>query len=292
MKVIRAEVMGMCFGVRDALKVIQDLPNPDEVTIHGELVHNETVLHQLNVRGYRMVSEDQRDSIPQSNHVMITAHGISEKRRADLINAGKSLIDTTCPLVTRAHHAAQKLRDQGYFVVLIGKSGHVEVQGIVEDLLDYTVVNDPNQVINYGRSKIGIMCQTTAQTGLVEKIRREVMLRNPNAEIKFVDTVCHPTKDHQSALTQMLEKVDAVVVVGGKNSNNTKQLAIRCEENGIPAYHIQSAQDLRPQWFQNVETVGLTAGTSTLDETIEDVYKTLVALPETETATPVGNGCA
>src|SRR5207248_407908 len=105
-----------------------------------------------------------------------------------------------------------------------------------------------------------------------------VAARNPHAEIRFLDTVCHPTKDHQKALEGLLEQVEAMVVVGGRNSNNTRELVARCRERGLPAYHIQSAEDLDPAWFEGVDRVGLTAGTSTLDTTIDEVYHALLAL--------------
>ncbi|HVW03320.1 MAG TPA: hypothetical protein VHB77_23355, partial [Planctomycetaceae bacterium] len=110
MQVIRADAMGMCFGVRDALALLDTVESPRDVTIHGELVHNPTVLVQLDVRGFQRAAEHNRDAVPDTPAVMITAHGVSDRERQRLLAAGKSLIDTTCPLVERAHQAAQKLR--------------------------------------------------------------------------------------------------------------------------------------------------------------------------------------
>ena len=121
MKIIKADVLGMCFGVRDALTIIADVARPADVTIHGELVHNEKVLDDLAERGFRMVGESQRQALPMTQTVLITAHGVSDKERARLSGAGKQLIDTTCPLVTRAHQAAQKLQEDGRHVLVIGK---------------------------------------------------------------------------------------------------------------------------------------------------------------------------
>src|SRR5262249_44851728 len=149
--------------------------------------------------------------------------------------------------------------------------GHVEVQGIVEDLDSYDIVQQAEEVRAYPFPRLGIMCQTTTPARLVQQIRAAVAERNPRAEIRFIDTVCHPTKDHQKALETLLDQVEAVVVVGGRNSNNTRELVARCQERGVPAYHVQSAADLDPVWFTGMETVGLTAGTSTLDATIEEV---------------------
>jgi 4-hydroxy-3-methylbut-2-en-1-yl diphosphate reductase len=104
-----------------------------------------------------------------------------------------------------------------------------------------------------------------------EEMRAAIEAKNPHAEIRFIDTICHPTKDHQKALERLMDEVEAMIVVGGHNSNNTRQLVLRCAAHGLPAYHVQGPEDLRPEWFDGVETVGLTAGTSTLDDTIDAV---------------------
>lgn len=275
MQVILAETLGMCFGVRDALAIIDDVAHPHEVTIHGELVHNETVLANLQDRGFHMLQEDRRHALPLTDTVLITAHGVSQKERARLQQAGKKLLDTTCPLVERAHQAAHKLREEGRHVLVIGRRGHVEVQGVIEDLDSFDVVQSPAEVSAYPHARLGIMCQTTTPEALVRAIRSEVERRNPSADIHFIDTVCHPTKDHQRALERLLEQVEAVIVVGGRNSNNTRQLVTRCHEKGLPAHHIQSAADLKPEWFTGLDRIGLTAGTSTLEETIKEVHLAL-----------------
>lgn len=283
MKVIVAEVLGMCFGVRDALHVIAQVPRPEVTTIHGELVHNEKVLESLRDRGFLMIAEAPQRPLPSTDTVLITAHGISEKERQRLRQAGKYLVDTTCPLVVRAHQAAQKLQREGYHVLLIGRRGHVEVQGIIEDLAHCTVIEHAEEVTAYPNRRLGIMCQTTAPERLVRAVRDAVAAHNPQADICFIDTVCHPTKDHQKALDDLLDQVEAMVVVGGHNSNNTRQLVVRCEERGIPAFHVQTVADLQPGWFGQVETVGLTAGTSTLEETIQEVHRALLKMGQPRT---------
>ncbi len=271
MKIIKADVLGMCFGVRDALAIIENVARPEEVTIHGELVHNEKVLDDLSDRGFQMLGEKQRHALPLTETVLITAHGVSDKERARLAQAGKHLIDTTCPLVTRAHQAAQKLQQDGCHVLVIGKRGHVEVQGIIEDLHSFDVIGSVDEVRAYPHVKLGVMCQTTTPVRHAEEMRAAIKAKNPHAEIRFIDTICHPTKDHQKALERLMDEVEAMIVVGGHNSNNTRQLVLRCQAHGLPAYHVQGPEDLRPEWFDGIETVGLTAGTSTLDDTIDAV---------------------
>lgn len=278
MQVIKADVLGMCFGVRDALAVIENVDLPECVTIHGELVHNEKVLAHLEARGFRQATETGRRSLPVTDTVLVTAHGISQAERGRLEQAGKRLVDTTCPLVSRAHAAAQKLQKEGYHVLVIGKPGHVEVQGIIEDLRSYDVIEKVADVRSYPFKRLGIMCQTTTPVRHAEAIRAAVVARNPHAGVRYLDTICHPTKDHQKALERLLGRVQAMVVVGGSKSNNTRQLVERCREHGVAAYHVQSAADVQAWWFDGIETVGLTAGTSTLDATIQEVHEALMRI--------------
>jgi 4-hydroxy-3-methylbut-2-en-1-yl diphosphate reductase len=278
MRVVQAEVLGMCFGVRDALKALQAIDRPEEVTIHGELVHNEIVLTQLGRRGFGMTREADRQGMPRTPAVLITAHGISDRERQRLRAAGKRLVDTTCPLVVRVHRAAQALQSEGYHVLVIGRRGHVEVQGIVEDLHSCDVIQAPEEVRRYPHDRLGVVCQTTTPERTVRAVREAIHAHNPRAEVRFIDTVCHPTKDHQKALEQVLGQVDAMVVVGGRNSNNTRELVALCRERNRPAFHVQGAADLDPGWFAGCRTVGLTAGTSTLDETVEEVRQALLRI--------------
>ena len=280
MRVIRADVMGLCFGVRDALAVIDNVPAPSLVTIHGQLVHNEVVLDNLDARGFQRSSESQRSGVPPTPSVLITAHGVSNRERRRLEEAGKTLIDTTCPLVVRVHQAALKLEAEGYHVLVIGRREHVEVRGVVEDLTSFDVIESPDDVATFASTRLGIVCQTTTTEAVVARVREAVAAKNPDAEIRFVDTVCLPTKEHQRSLERMLDRVEAVVVVGGKNSNNTRALAVRCEERNVAVLHVQSAEEIDPAWFLGYDSVGLTAGTSTLPATIEDVYERLMKIAD------------
>jgi 4-hydroxy-3-methylbut-2-enyl diphosphate reductase len=274
MRVIRAEELGMCFGVRDALGVVEAVPDPTRVTIHGELVHNPSVTRRLRAVGFRQTPEDRRGSA-RTPLVLITAHGVSNAERQRLADANKDTIDTTCPLVRRAHDAALELQAEGRHVLLIGKPNHVEVRGIVEDLHSYDIIGCANDVRCYQRARLGVVSQTTMPPDLVDDVCALVQLRNPLADIRVVDTVCQPTKLRQRALLDLVGRVDVVVVVGGRNSNNTRRLVKLCEEHATPALHVEGAKDLDPEWFVDVDTVGLTAGTSTLDGTIAEVQRGL-----------------
>lgn len=290
MKVIKAEAMGFCFGVRDALTAANSVAQPNEVTIHGELVHNPSVLADLQGKGFTLSPEQTRE-IPQTDRVLITAHGISDHERTRLTQAGKALIDTTCPLVSRVHQAAQTFSRRGFLVAVIGRPGHVEVRGIVEDLDDYVVVPDVASVRFFAVTHIGIVCQTTMPPDQVEAIRAEISRKNADTEIRFVNTVCQPTLDRQQAVERLASAVDVVVVVGGRNSNNTRQLVRRIQTLKKRAIHIESARDLRSYSFLGVSVVGLTAGTSTPDHVIDDVYSTLTSMKESADVTTLRTAC-
>jgi 4-hydroxy-3-methylbut-2-enyl diphosphate reductase len=279
MKVLRADAMGLCFGVRDALAIAASQSDPSNITIHGELVHNKTVLVQLRLRGFQMTAEADRGSLPATDEVLITAHGISDRERKRLESAGKRLVDTTCPLVRRVHRAAQALQADGYHVLVLGRPQHAEVRGIVEDLTAFDVLETPDQVVTFPHARLGLVCQTTTPPVLAQAILAAVRARNPTAKIRFAETICQPTRDRQQALERLFYKVDAMIVVGGKNSNNTRQLHERCRAAKVPVWHVQNAGELDLRALRRYQVLGLTAGTSTLDETIDAVYESLRRLP-------------
>lgn len=276
MQVIRAEAMGMCFGVRDALELAFDEAQPQATTIHGELVHNEEVLARLRARGFHMQAEQHRQ-LPATRRILITAHGISDRERQRLEGAGRELLDTTCPLVVRVHEAARQLQDSGHHVLVIGRPGHVEVRGIVGDLRHYHVVAGVDAVETYPHDRLGVVCQSTFMEEAAQEILAAIETRNPTAEVRFVDTICEPTKQRVRAVRDLARRVPVMVVVGGSNSNNTRQLVKMAEALGCRAHHVQGPGDLQLHWFQGVRVVGLTAGTSTLAETIDRVEVALTS---------------
>ncbi len=269
--------MGMCFGVRDALDVMDSVEDPRAVTVHGELVHNPEVLRMLDRRGFHQSSEASR-GVPDTEAVLITAHGVSDRERARLRGAGKRLIDTTCPLVQKAHDAARQLQAEGRRVVVLGRAEHVEVRGIVEDLADAIVVGSEGDVRAWPDARLGVVCQTTTAAERVDRLVAAIRRGNPRADVRLVDTVCNPTKARGAALEALLPAVDALVVVGGRDSNNTRQLVARAEARGVPALHVENAAQLDEGWLEGRATVGLTAGTSTLPATIDAVHARLLEL--------------
>jgi len=278
MKIIKAQAMGMCFGVKDALSTVIAMDYPELATVYGQLVHNGEVLKRIEARGFSMLEESDRTSAVSTPNVVITAHGLSDKERRTLEASGKTLIDTTCPLVSRVHQIARGLQEQGCFVVVVGRKDHVEVKGIVGDLERFAVVEKPEDVLAYPSEHIAVVCQTTTPPALLDVLFETISRRNAGKEIRFIDTICGPTRERQDAVEDLLPKVQALVVVGGKNSNNTLQLRALGEKAGLPCFQVERASELRPEWFYGFDTVGLTAGTSTLDQTIDEVYTALLEM--------------
>ncbi|MGE3172558.1 MAG: 4-hydroxy-3-methylbut-2-enyl diphosphate reductase [Planctomycetota bacterium] len=277
MIVLRATELGMCFGVRDALAAMTRLPAPRDVTVHGELVHNPEVLRDLERRGFRASDEVTR-GVPATPAVLITAHGISARERARLGAAGKQLIDTTCPLVEKAHAAAHTLAAAGRRLVVLGKHGHVEVRGLVEDHRDAVVIETEADVRALGSAPLGVVCQTTLPTATAARLLAALRAANPDADVAFVDTVCAPTRARQQALQDLLPNVEALVVVGGRGSNNTQRLAATARAAGVPVTQVEAAAELDPDWVRRYRCIGLTAGTSTLDATVDAVEARLRAI--------------
>jgi 4-hydroxy-3-methylbut-2-enyl diphosphate reductase len=283
MKIIRADHLGMCFGVRDAIKLALDTAQREPLTILGDLVHNETVLAELKDQGVRI---EQRPANVVTSTVMITAHGASERALKATRQRGLNVLEATCPLVQVAHRALAQLVREGYFPVIIGRRDHVEVRGMTEDLSDFAVVLSPEDVARLPeRPRFGVVAQTTQP---IEKVRQLVWFlgeRFPDSEVRFRDTVCQPTKQRQTAAIQLARICDVVIVVGGAHSNNTHELVKTCAQFCARVHHIQTADDLLGTWLLPDDTVGITAGTSTPDAVIDAIEQRLQRIATTPTKT-------
>jgi 4-hydroxy-3-methylbut-2-enyl diphosphate reductase len=275
MEVHLAEHLGMCFGVRDAIDMAVDLARDGPLTILGDLVHNQNVVSQMEAVG--AVRASDRGEV-RTKTVLLTAHGTSKRVKQQLEQEGFQIHDAACPLVKRVHLAIQRLVAEGRHPVIIGQAGHVEVRGLIGDLEEYTVVlheEDLGQLA--GRARLGVVAQTTQPLGRVLELVAAIRRRFPSADIRFIDTVCQPTKDRQEALHRLAAACDVIVVVGGPDSNNSRKLTELARQLGRTAYQVANAGELRPEWFNGARIVGLTAGTSTPDAIIHEVKAWLEA---------------
>jgi 4-hydroxy-3-methylbut-2-enyl diphosphate reductase len=284
MRIIRAAHLGMCFGVRDAIALALGQAESQPVTILGDLVHNPTVLAELESKGIAIAHDAAQ---VKTSMVMVTAHGASQRALARTRAMGLQVVEATCPLVQVAHRAVKALVDEGYHPVIIGQRAHVEVRGLTEDLDDFDVVLEDQDVMELeDHPRLGIAAQTTQRIDRVRYLVGLIRQRFPQSDIRFVDTVCKPTKQHQDAATALARACEVVIVIGGANSNNTRELVRTCSRYCSRVHHIQTASDLRPEWFRAATSVGITAGTSTPDHVIERVDERIRELGASHGAQP------
>jgi 4-hydroxy-3-methylbut-2-enyl diphosphate reductase len=269
MQIIRATHLGMCFGVRDAIALAFEQAEAGPLTILGDLVHNPAVLKALEARGIAMARDATHVTTPT---VMVTAHGTSERNLASTRALGLTVVEATCPLVRVAHRAVAAFARDGYHVVIVGQRDHVEVLGLTGDLDSFDVVLEEADVDALDEHpRIGVASQTTQPVEKVRQLAALIRRRFPRSEVRVLDTVCKPTKDRQTAAVEMARQADVVIVVGGRSSNNTRELVRTCARYCGRVHHVQSEADVRPEWFDTANVVGLTAGTSTPDDVIDRV---------------------
>jgi len=276
MKIIHADHLGMCFGVKDAIALAQEASQHGPLTILGDLVHNDAVLAELRARGIRLVQQPAEARTPT---VMITAHGAAERVIDEARRRGLQVLEATCPLVHAAHRSLARLVADGFHPVVIGQRQHVEVRGLTGDLEVFDVILHEADVAQLrARTRFGVVAQTTQP---IDRVRRLVALlrgRFPQSEVRFIDTVCQPTKQRQHAALELAQRCDVVLVIGGAHSNNTQELARTCSRFCSRVHHVQTAGDLHADWFLADDVVGITAGTSTPDGLIAEVEGRLQAM--------------
>jgi 4-hydroxy-3-methylbut-2-enyl diphosphate reductase len=227
------------------------------------------VLAALRARG---IATAHDPSEVKTETLMVTAHGASDQMLAATRARGFTVVEATCPLVHSAHQAIRALQRDGYHPVIVGQRGHVEVRGLTEDLDAFDVVLDERDVQMLAEHpRIGIAAQTTQPVDKVGRLVALIRQQFPRSEVRFVDTVCQPTKQRQDAAVALARQSDVVVVVGGASSNNTRELVNTCGQHCARVHHVQTETELRPEWFATAGTVGLTAGTSTPDDVIDRV---------------------
>lgn len=295
MNIVVAKHAGFCSGVKRAIEIAEETASKNEkIYVYGQLVHNERVIKDLEKKG--VVFIENIEDIPDNAVTVLRAHGepctTYEKLKQKNIS-GEKLKDATCPLVKLVHNAAIKLKKNGYDVIIFGKKNHPESIGtgyyikgkntfIVENQCDASNVGDYINKNNFG--KVAIISQTTMSVDgysrLINNINNifnnkfeqiSLDLKDMSKPFVFVDTICNPTKQRQSDTEEIAKKADVMVVIGGKNSSNSKELVAKCKELNVKTFFVQEAEQLEKEWFKNKENVGVTAGASTPDVTIREV---------------------
>ena len=276
MKIIRANVLGFCFGVRRAVDLAEDALTKGEGTVYslGPLIHNEAALADLQSRGLCTVEEEQINTIPDGSTVIIRAHGVAPKVTATLEEKHCHIIDATCPRVKASQKMVERYTSANDYVIITCDKNHGEMIGIagfagpnfiqIQNEEEARALNIPNA----DKINVILMSQTTYSIKEFQKIRE--ILTSKFRNITVMNTICPATSERQQALQELCSQVEGVLVIGGKSSANTRRLYQIAAENCKHAAHIQSSSDIPEEFFQ-LKTIGITAGASTPDSIILDV---------------------
>jgi 4-hydroxy-3-methylbut-2-en-1-yl diphosphate reductase len=272
-KVEKAREIGFCFGVRRAIATLEKAAREvGRIDSLGEVVHNEQVLQKLNQAGVRVI---QKPNDVSEGTVAISAHGVTPEVEKALRDKDVKVIDTTCPFVRRAQIAARKLAEAGFFVLIYGDSEHQEVKGILGWAQGRGLATlDIETFLKLGKIplKVGILSQTTQ---IPENFNRFVkgvidVALTKDAEIRIIDTICHDIRNRQVVSSQLAKEVDLMLVIGGWSSANTRRLLELCS-SVTEARQINRADEIDPAWLEGKKRIGITSGTSTPDQTIDEV---------------------
>jgi len=269
MKILIAKDAGYCFGVRDAVNLAYETAEDHgDVYMLGHIVHNENVVKDLDEAGAKVVGKLK--DVPKGKPIMFRAHGTSTKVWEKAQKQNMNIIDATCPLVKEIHDEVIKLEKEGRKIIIIGDHGHDEVVGIASQIKDPIIVATPDEAQKLRKmKKAGIVSQSTQTIENVQEIINILMTKV--FDLRFVNTICFPTKRNQQQLKDLSEKCDVMVVIGSFTSANSNRLTQLALERNDRSYQVTSADDLNSDWFNESDVVGITAGASTPDNIIKNV---------------------
>ena len=271
MKITIAGDAGYCFGVRDAVNLAYESAEKDgKVYMLGDIVHNEQVVADLAQAGTKVV--ETLDEIPDDKPVLFRAHGTATRVWDEAGEKGLNIIDATCPLVQEIHDEVKKLEKDGRQIIIIGDHGHDEVVGIVSHANNPLVLATPEEARALRKMKrVGVVSQSTQTIENVKEIINILMTKV--FDLHFINTICFPTKRNQEQIKELAADSDVMVIIGSFTSANSKRLTQLALEINPNTYQVNSAENLDPAWFDQVEKVGISAGASTPDYLIDQVHE-------------------
>mgnify|MGYP001462924637 FL=1 len=271
MKIFVAKDAGYCFGVRDAVSLAHTTAEEyGNVYMLGDIVHNENVVEKLKKVGTKVVQS--LEEIPADKPVLLRAHGTATDVWQKAKEKNMKIIDATCPLVQEIHDEVSKLEKEDRQIIIIGDHGHDEVIGIASQVVDPIVLENPEEAKEIKKmKKAGIVSQSTQTIENVQEIINILMTKI--FDLRFVNTICFPTKRNQSQVKELADLCDLVLIIGSFTSANSKRLSQLSSLRNSNSHQITGVKDICSDWFLNVESVGISAGASTPDNLIEEVVE-------------------
>jgi 4-hydroxy-3-methylbut-2-enyl diphosphate reductase len=285
MEVLLANPRGFCAGVERAIAIVERALERfgAPIYVRHEIVHNRFVVETLRAKGAVFV--DELDEVPTGATVVFSAHGVAKSVRADAEARGLNVFDATCPLVTKVHVEVAKMRADGRDIVMIGHRGHPEAEGtlgqsntgmhLVETLEDVAALDVPDP------ERLAYVTQTTLSVDDAAQVIAALKVRFPAIVGPKKDDICYATQNRQDAVKLLAQQADVVIVVGSPNSSNSNRLREVAEHAGIPAYMVESAEDLRAEWVAGKNTIGVSAGASAPEVLVDAVVERLRSLGAT-----------
>jgi len=275
MKIKLAENYGFCFGVKRAIKIAEE--NTNSAT-YGPLIHNNKEIERLNIDFQVALSENLAD-FQTGDKAVIRTHGIPKDELAELYARQVDVVDATCPYVTKPQQICEEMSEAGYDIVIFGDEKHPEIKGVKSYAINgahvVTCVADLEKI--HLKDKIAVVAQTTRKVENYLEICNYLIPRHK--EVRVFNTICNATFENQDAVRKLAKEADIMIVIGGMNSSNTKQLqSIALEDLHKDSYHIEGADDLDASWFEGKKLCGISAGASTPDWIIQDVIDGIEAM--------------
>jgi len=268
MKIKVARCAGFCFGVKRAINIaenaLKESKGRDRIYSRGAIIHNPQVVEELFKKGLRVISGLEKI---KSGTVIISSHGAPLEAMEDIKRKGIKLIDATCPFVKYAQNIVKNLKKDGYEIIIVGDSAHPEVKAL-KSIADKALTL-PSPINGRGK-KLGVISQTTQnKENYINEIKK--ILNRDFSEVKIFNTICNDTSKRQLATRRLLEDCDLMIVIGGKNSANTKRLWQICKESGVDSFHVETELEVKKDWFNGKKRVGITSGASTPDSMVRKI---------------------
>ena len=256
-EIIIAEHAGFCFGVKRAISLAEEaLKDGQKIFSMGPLIHNPQEVKRLEEKGLVLLKDE--NYLKEGHRVLIRSHGIPPQKERELLSKGIDIIDATCPYVKAVHSAVIRLCQEGYFVVLVGEKNHPEVIGTLGYLQEcggkgIVVENKEDLKEALGKDKVGVVAQTTQKEQFFKEVVGELALWVK--ELKVINTICNATSERQEDVYSLAPKVDVMVIIGGKNSGNTRRLYEIAKSLNPNSYHVETAEELKEEWFKDAQRV-------------------------------------